>query len=196
MLGYKREHERPARGVKQSACSGVREAAKGSCRLPAALGRRQAHRQRRPCYLYAFSGMGDLCLGFSLVCQCVPIDSIVTHVAAVCMDARYKLYNKIQDRQEMELDMNEAGMRRANEQFRRQVLTLTCDGRNVLDFLRRSFGGGTYLEDALAETARRLEQEAWRNAAPELHACAAEVFCSRGNGCKSLEAESQRAMMR
>jgi len=69
---------------------------------------RQAHRQRRPCYLYAFSGMGDL--------------------------------------QEMELDMNEAGM------------------RNVLDFLRRSFGGGTYLEDALAETARRLEQEAWRNA--------------------------------
>lgn len=69
---------------------------------------RQAHRQNRPCYLYAFSGMGDL--------------------------------------KEIELDMSQAGL------------------REVLTFLRSSFGGGTYLEDALARTAERLEEPAWRNA--------------------------------
>ncbi|CAE7479492.1 viaA [Symbiodinium natans] len=69
---------------------------------------RQAHRQRRPCYLYAFSGMGDL--------------------------------------RELELDMSQDGLRK------------------VLDFLRSSFGGGTYLEDALHQTAERLKDDSWRNA--------------------------------
>lgn len=69
---------------------------------------RQAHRQRRPCYLYAFSGAGDL--------------------------------------KELELDLSQAGFRK------------------VLDFLQKSFGGGTYLEDALAEVATKLQQEIWQNA--------------------------------
>eukprot|EP00439_Symbiodinium_sp_Y106_P038837 s401_g4.t1 len=69
---------------------------------------RQAHRQNRPCYLYAFSGMGDL--------------------------------------KELELDMSQAGL------------------REVLTFLRSSFGGGTYLEDALARSAERLQEASWRNA--------------------------------
>eukprot|EP00435_Cladocopium_sp_Y103_P074566 s219_g49.t1 len=69
---------------------------------------RQAHRQRRPCYLYAFAGAGDL--------------------------------------NELELDLSQDGLRK------------------VLDFLRQSFGGGTYLEDALAEAAKKLEQPTWQNA--------------------------------
>lgn len=69
---------------------------------------RQAHRQRRPCYLYAFAGAGDL--------------------------------------NELELDLSQDGLRK------------------VLDFLQQSFGGGTYLEDALAEAAKKLEQPTWQNA--------------------------------
>ena len=41
--------------------------------------------------------------------------------------------------------------------------------RKVLDFLRQSFGGGTYLEDALAEAAKKLEQPTWQNAVPWRH---------------------------
>jgi len=41
--------------------------------------------------------------------------------------------------------------------------------RKVLKFLRQSFGGGTYLEDALAEAAKKLEQPTWQNAVPWRH---------------------------
>jgi len=45
----------------------------------------------------------------------------------------------------------------------------TLLGRKVLDFLQKSFGGGTYLEDALAEVATKLQQEIWQNAVAQLH---------------------------
>ncbi|CAE8739362.1 unnamed protein product, partial [Polarella glacialis] len=69
---------------------------------------RQAQKQHRRCYLYAFSGQGDL--------------------------------------QELELG-------------------LTTDGlRQLLDFLKFSFCGGTSLDGALEASTKRLAEESWRNA--------------------------------
>ena len=84
-------------------------------------------------------------------------------------------------RKELELDLSQAGFRTLPNfafpewQFSNPLeffilsMISTLLGRKVLDFLQKSFGGGTYLEDALAEVATKLQQEIWQNAVAQLH---------------------------
>lgn len=147
--------------------------------------KRQAHRQRRPCYLYAFSGAGDLHFGSTNMLKGGKVETLANPLdmfgllnlqrLQVCKHMPRPL------RKELELDLSQAGFRTLPNfafpgwQFSNLLeffilsMISTLLGRKVLDFLQKSFGGGTYLEDALAEVATKLQQEIWQNAVAQLH---------------------------